>query len=520
MNPCDKTTKIRIKDGEILGEIRDGICIFRGIPYGGPVTGKNRFLPPASPLPWTGVLDCTENGPICPQTAGSVQTWEDQGTAFHGGRKNVFKVEHEVMDENCLVLNVVTPATDKKKRPVLFYIHGGGYSSGSGVLILGADKVATEEDVVLVSINHRIGPFGFLYLGDMDPEYRLSGIAGILDIVQALRWVQDNIAVFGGDPDQVTILGESGGGSKVSLLLSMDCTEGLFQRAVIESGATATACHSLQDGAKVAGQSLNWLGINDKECKRICEIPATEILALTTHFAPFAKSYVPVPDGEVMPFWNDGKYHIAEWARDVDVIIGSSEGEGAVLENGDKFDMTEEELPGYLIAEPEADMVVPVGRPLCVRSRVQDLIGSLTKEARPDDTPAMLYYKALSQLQFNQPALEMGVQYKEAGVRNVREYLVRYPSHHPVFTEKRFAWHTATLPLQMRIVLHEEDEEMSHKLCHLLMSFVKGRDIFIDGTEWIPFDIEKKHVLIIDREFSVEMNPGEQLRNVMNEREY
>ena len=503
---------VKTKNGFVRGEWLDGTAVFRGIPYGGRTDGERRFLPPLPAEPWEGELDCTENGPICFQSMGSVQTWDDQGPAFTGGDPARFKVSHEKKDENCLVLNIVTPVIDDAGRPVLFYIHGGGYSSGSGVLVLGGQRAASEEDVVLVSINHRIGPFGYLYLGDMDPKYRLSGIAGLLDIVLALKWVQENIASFGGDPDRVTILGESGGGSKVSALLSMDCTEGLFHRAVIESGSSRFMFHDRKSGSAVASRALHKLGIPENRLEGLAAFSTEEIHALTEEYAPFEKSFVPTPDGAVMPEWDGSGFPVAEWAKDIPVIIGASVEEGAVFDTEDRFPEDEDALKNRLLAGPEDAPLIAIEKPLCTRDTVGDTIRYLKETAEDGDTAAQLYYRAVSVPQFCTPALEQEIAYKKAGVKTVYAYLVKYASHHPVYSARKFAWHTATLPLQMRIVLHKEDEGMSEKLCRMLMGFVREETPKADGLAWIPFEENERSTLIIDSSFRNECDPQKGLR--------
>ena len=172
--------------GKVAGENRNGIAVFRGIPYGGSCDGKNRFLPAREPKAWTGIRDCRKNGSIAVQEGGSITASWDFGNYFSGGNPEPFGCNQEIRGENCLVLNVLTPQPGEGKRPVIVYIHGGGFASGSGTTVLGADGLVREQDIVLVGINHRLNAFGFLYLGEIEKDFLESGTAGMTDLVLAL----------------------------------------------------------------------------------------------------------------------------------------------------------------------------------------------------------------------------------------------------------------------------------------------------------------------------------------------
>jgi para-nitrobenzyl esterase len=226
---------VRIKDGRLSGIARNGIQVFLGIPYGASTGGVRRFLPPAPPEAWHGVRDATRLGQRAPQVGDPVYALPGAGAYMAGGRQDELIQLKEPMGEDCLVLNVLTPRADRGVRPVLVYLHGGGFTTGSGATMSVSDRFVAENDIVVVTVNHRLGALGFAYLGGLSPRYE-AGNPGVLDLIAALKWVKDNIRAFGGEPGKVTIFGESGGGGKVALLMAMPQAKGLFRAAIIESG--------------------------------------------------------------------------------------------------------------------------------------------------------------------------------------------------------------------------------------------------------------------------------------------
>jgi len=281
--------------GRIQGVRSEGVNIFKGVPYAGRVSGDRRFRRPAPLEPWNGVRDALELGPPSVQPP----------------RRN-----EPDPAEDCLFLNIWTPANDNGKRPVMFYNHGGGYVIGSG----GSGNqdganLARNFNVVVVETNHRLGLLGFLYLDEIaGPDYAGSGNMGILDITEGLKWVNENIEMFGGDPDNVMIFGESGGGGKTSCLYAMPEASPYFNKASIESGpgvrmvteemAAATTTHVLSE-----------LNISTNNWRKLLEVPASELLAVQQNMAPVAPylsrsainadepsiGFGPVVDGEVLP---------------------------------------------------------------------------------------------------------------------------------------------------------------------------------------------------------------------------
>lgn len=247
--------------GKIRGSVANGIKTFRGIPYGGPTEGTGRFMPPQKPKPWTGVRDALQNGPACLHVSG--QPFDVTYADVEGGS---FLYP---MSENCLTLNVWAPAQDGGKRPVMVWFHGGGFTGGSALEPrYDGRNLARNGDVVVVGVNHRLNLFGFLYLGHLGQKYAASGSVGMLDCALSLQWVRDNIAAFGGDPGNVTIFGQSGGGQKVCTLLTMPAAKGLAHKAIIQSGANLAAKlreEAIQDTSLI----LNELGIAPNQVDKL-----------------------------------------------------------------------------------------------------------------------------------------------------------------------------------------------------------------------------------------------------------
>jgi para-nitrobenzyl esterase len=280
--------------GKVRGVLSNGVHAYRGIPYGASTAGANRFMPPRKPEPWTGVRDAFQNGHSSPQVApapGAIG-WGLRGSAQQG--------------EDCLVLNVFSNGiNDGRKRPVMMWIHGGGYTYGSGSS-LGYDgaNLARTGDVVVVCINHRLNIVGHLYLGGAGDELADSANAGMLDIVASLQWVRDNIAGFGGDPLNVTIFGQSGGGGKVSTLLAMPSAKGLFHKAIVESGSTLKQVPR-EEAQKTTERITAQLGLKPTQVSELRQLPIAKLLAaMSGGAAAGAGNGVrlgPVVDGHSLP---------------------------------------------------------------------------------------------------------------------------------------------------------------------------------------------------------------------------
>jgi para-nitrobenzyl esterase len=315
-------------NGPVRGYVEDGLDVFKGLRYGAAPTGLARFKPPQRPAAWTETADAVAYGPPAIQSGlapGERRTSPGDPPA----------PDEPASSEDCLFLNVWTPGPSKggleaAKRPVMVWLHGGGFANGSGgAAMYDGGALARKGDVVTVTVNHRLNVFGYLHLGEVfGPDYAQSGVAGMLDIVQALEWVRDNIAAFGGDPGNVTIFGESGGGWKVSLLMAMPGARGLFHKAVIQSGPGLTG-KRIADADKVARQLLEELGVDSPD--KLAAL-STEAISHASVKVPgdVMRLFTPVVDGLALPrdpFEPDA----SPLNPDVPLLIGTNKDESTLF---------------------------------------------------------------------------------------------------------------------------------------------------------------------------------------------
>jgi para-nitrobenzyl esterase len=296
---AEKQTVVTTKNGKLEGYIQDGLYVFKGIPYAAPPVGKLRWMPPQPPESWSGVRPAKEYGSISPQNVMPVD-------ANVPGMPDFSK---ELQDEGCLFLNVWTPGLDDARRPVIFWIHGGAFIIGAGTEpFLENGKLVRRGDVVLVSINYRMGAFGFINLKEItDGKIPATGNEGLLDQIAALNWVHDNIAVFGGDPDNVTVAGFSAGGMSIGCLLGMRLARGKFHKAINRSGSTNTVA-SLDSAVEITGQFLELFNLNGKDTAAIRSLTTEQLLdgqqkmeIMLRETKGALTPFMPVVDGDVIP---------------------------------------------------------------------------------------------------------------------------------------------------------------------------------------------------------------------------
>src|SRR5476649_1056275 len=330
---ADGAPEVTTAYGKILGATSNGVHVFKGIPYGASTEGKNRFMPPVAPQPWTGVREALLYAGRSPQAPGSTQRPE---------LANVWgPVDKLPVGEDCLTLHVWTPGLDSAKRPVMVWLHGGAFSYGSANSPrYDSTNLARRNDVVVVAVNHRLNIFGHLDLSSVGGEkFAQSGNVGVLDLVAALEWVRDHAARFGGDPGSVMIFGQSGGGGKVSALLAMPSAKGLFHKAVIESGASVRFAER-ERTTHLADAVLKQLGIGANQLDDLQALPMAQLQAALTpaqktlpkpHYPLLDRyNFGPVIDGRVLPAQ---PYDPAATALsdDIPLMIGGTRTESSIF---------------------------------------------------------------------------------------------------------------------------------------------------------------------------------------------
>jgi para-nitrobenzyl esterase len=328
------TPVVQTAAGRVRGVVKFGVHQFWGVPYAASTEGANRFMPPAKVASWTGVRECTQVGHRAPQDP-------------DGPISEVFALDRqEPMGEDCLNLNVFTPGVGSGNRPVMVWLHGGGFAGGSGNwLLYEGTNLARKEDVVVVAVTHRLNLFGFLHLSDLGGGERWghSSNVGMQDIVAALGWIKENIAAFGGNPSNVTTFGQSGGGSKVTTLMAMPSAKGLMHRAIAMSGAQVRGA-TRENATRAAEQFLAKVGVKSNQLDRLQQLPWRQ-LQEAFYAEPRIQGLAggPVVDGTTLPR-DQWAPDAPAFSADVPLMMSSTETEDAWNDPPPPLQMSDEDM--------------------------------------------------------------------------------------------------------------------------------------------------------------------------------
>lgn len=488
---------VETASGRVQGLISSGIRQFKGVSYGASTAGANRFQGPKPAKPWTGVRDCLGYAAVSPQVP------YDVGHEYARLIQFDLNVALGGMGEDCLHLNIWTPGTGRQdKRAVLFCIHGGGFAicSGNHPMYDGT-RLAQWGDVVVVSVTHRLSSFGYLNLADLDPSgpWADASAAGMLDLVAALEWVRDNIENFGGDPDCVTIFGQSGGGWKVSTLLAMPAAQNLFHRAAIQSGSLVS--HMPREAAAHVSQAfIGQLGLTPATLDRIKDLPWTQILAAQTAIG--AHAFAPIVEGTHIPA-HPLETQVASLSDPVPLIISTTLDDAGLF--FDRFAMTEQELSDTLSAGYGAKAA---------------LLEKTYREHFPTKSPYLLYAQIITDAGFRRFAHAQAE--AKAARQHAAVYTYLWEWTCPAFDGKFGAVHAMDVAASM----HNERDAIlgsgstdARRMCDALASaflaFAKTGDPNNSQIpQWPRFDALQRSTLVYDRNTRMERDPHGALRTL------
>lgn len=468
---------VETSNGKVRGYVANGIHTFRGLRYGASTGGPNRFRPPAAPAPWPRVMHSYvgAGGNIAPQVsaASSPNRWT-----------NELDPDGPPMSEDCLFLNLFTPGVnDNARRPVMVWLHGGGWARGSGVEpAFDGTRLARRGDSVIVAINHRLNLFGYLYLADLlGAEYADSGNAGVLDIIAALEWIKENIASFGGDPSNVTLFGWSSGGAELCQLLAMPAADGLFHKAIIESGAQLTL-RTREEAARAAEATIGRLGLNRASARKILDLSMVDVLAGGVGGAPtFDGRSVPrqlwVPDAPPM-------------ARNVPILVGGTDSELSMVASDGVFDIDEQGMT----------------------RRLEQLLGDLAgpvlagyQEGYPDATSGQMLIFIATGLWTTKRSTQLAE--RKAAQGGAPVYLYRWTWRPPFDDGKYLSPHGVDLPFvwnnvvtaQDRVGVGADQQRLADRMSDRWLVFARDGDPNARNlVRWEPYTAARRATLVID----------------------
>lgn len=501
--------------GKVRGFTRNGIYTFKGIPYADTTAGMSRFQPPTKPKPWTGLRSSMQYGLVSPQEPRA--GWADDEVAW------MFDWDDGRPGEDCLRVNIWTPGVnDNKKRPVMVWLHGGGFSAGSGQELKSyyGENLSRRGDVVVVSLNHRLGVLGYLNLAEIGgAAYADSANLGMLDIVAALEWVRDNIANFGGDPGNVMIFGQSGGGGKVNTLMAMPAAKGLFHRAAVESGSLLNAS-TPEDSAKLGAAVIEQLGLGASQIDQIRDVPVERLIdagiaAVKSLAPPFRPGgafrlprigWQPTVDGHNLP--TEPFDPVApEMSAHIPLIVGTVLNEfSTALYDTQLATLTLDQLKTRVAASnpDHADHIIEVFR-----------------SAHPSDTPGQIMSR-ISAAGVRQSAITQAERQSALGGAPVFNYWFCWQT--PVLDRRPGAFHCS----ELAFVFDNTDRcapmtgggpgprALAAKVSEAWIHLARHGDPNHPGLpKWPPFTAGEKAVMIFDDQCQVKNDPDREEREAL-----
>ncbi|MFC3076778.1 carboxylesterase/lipase family protein [Phenylobacterium terrae] len=509
-----RTPVVRTSFGPVRGIVQEGVNVFKGVRYAAPPVGPLRFKPPEPPKAWTEPVDAIAYG------APAVQMYSrpsgEAQSALGRSLAEVFPTARETREgrEDCLFLNVWTRGLgDSKQRPVMVWFHGGGYAYGSGGWPMYEGLgLARKGDVVVVTVNHRLNAFGYTYLAEaMGEAYDKSGNAGLLDLIAVLQWVRDNAEAFGGDPGNVTIFGESGGGAKVSTLMATPAAKGLFHKAIVQSGPGLTGVPK-EAAARNAEMLLAELGIAKGDTAALQAVPAEAIIKAA--YAAQAKAVTqpgtrfglaPVVDGLVLPrdpFTPDAPPQSA----DIPLLIGT----------------TKDEMTLFMASEPwfgkltEAELVERTRQQAGPRA---DAVLAALRKVHPDYSPTYLFTAFATATGMLGRSITLAE--RKAAQKGAPVWMYRLDWETPVGNGVFKSPHTLEIPLVFdRVETNRafvgpgpEPQALADQMSAAWLAFARSGNPSTPALPaWPPYEVERRATMIFDLQSRVENDPTPELR--------
>lgn len=499
MKADNKTAIVELPQGSIAGFIDGDVFTFKGVPY----AKADRFMPPVEAEKWEGVRSCRHNGPASPHGMAPLYGKQDQD-AFIYGRYNMSSADE------CQHVNIWTQGlNDKKKRPVMVWLHGGGFRWGSGYELqqYNGYELSHRGDVVVVCVTHRLGVVGFLNLSAYGDKYAASGNAGMLDIVAALKWVNKNIEKFGGDPGNVTIFGQSGGGAKVSTLLGMPDAQGLFHKAIVQSGSMLKHT-SGESGKLLTATILEELGLKPSQVNQLETLPWQQIDMASDRAAyklrnELAEGFglmhcAPYKDGVSITMEPDEAL-TASQNNHIPLLVGSNLNEFQVSATGEYNNLTQEEAEERVKAlhGSKAEAYITAFKKAFPNARPKDLL----------ETDFFFRAKTIEQARL-----------KAAG--NAPVYLYRFDWQSPMFNETLRACHN----MELAFVFHNVDlarpmtggtasaHRLQDRMADAWISFARTGNPNHKGLpQWTPYTPEGGMTLIFDDICTTQIDPDKEI---------